>query len=548
MKRFFLFFTCLSALILTSCAGLIRKPEARRPIVHLIPQPVQIQYQGTGFMLDSKIPVDIRNPELDGIGDYLADFVNLHFKLNLDFAAAPGDRGIILKIDPAVTHDEGYILRADEKGVVIAGKKPAGVFYGVQTLLQLIYPNPMDAGAGGSAEFLIPGVLITDQPRFPWRGMHLDVCRHFFPKEFVKRYIDLLAMHKMNVFHWHLTEDQGWRIEIKRYPKLTEIGAWRVDREGEKWDKRKRAMPGEKATYGGYYTQEELREVVAYAASRYVTVVPEIEMPAHAVAALAAYPQYSCTGGPFSVMTGGYWPITDIFCAGNDSTFEFLENVLSEVIGLFPGTFIHIGGDEAAKDNWKKCPKCQERIRTEGLKDEGELQSYFIKRIEKFIASKGRRLIGWDEILEGGLPPEATVMSWRGMKGGITAASEGHDVVMTPTDFCYFDYYQAKEDEPQGIGGFLPLEKVYGFEPVPGELDADKQKHILGAQGNVWTEYIPTPEHAEYMVLPRMCGLAEVVWSPKNARDWTDFQDRLNTHCRRLDIIGANYRRPAPSL
>ena len=542
MKRFFPFFTCLSALIVMSCAGPIRRPEPRRAAVHLIPRPTQIEYQGTGFTLNSKTPVDIRNPELDGIADYLSDFTALHFKLNLEFAAAPGDRGIILKLDPAVVHDEGYILRADEKGVVIAGKKPAGVFYGVQTLLQLISQNQKTDSSG---EFLMPGVLVTDQPRFPWRGMHLDVCRHFFPKEFVKRYIDLLAMHKMNVFHWHLTEDQGWRIEIKRYPKLTEVGAWRVDRSGVKWDQRERAMPGEKATYGGYYSQDDVREVVAYAASRFVTVMPEIEMPAHAVAALAAYPQFSCTGGPFSVMTGGYWPITDIFCAGNDSTFQFLENILSEAIDLFPGTFVHIGGDEAAKDNWKKCPKCQERIRVNGLKDEGELQSYFIKRIEKFIASRGKRLIGWDEILEGGLPEEATVMSWRGMQGGITAASEGHDVVMTPTDYCYFDYYQAKEGEPPGIGGFLPLEKVYGFEPVPGDLDADKQKHILGAQGNVWTEYIPTPKHAEYMALPRMCGLAEVVWSPKNLRDWKDFQARLDTHFRLLDLLDVNYRRQA---
>ncbi|MBN1895149.1 beta-N-acetylhexosaminidase [bacterium] len=542
MKRLFPFFSCLSAVILMSCAGMMRKPDARRPVVHLIPQPVQIQYLDSEFTIDSNTSIESANPDLEGIRAYLSEFLGLHLKLGLKSGPRGSGKNIRLRIDPSVTHEEGYVLRVDGKGVTVSGRKPAGVFYGVQTLLQLIQQNQKE---GSSGEFLIPGVLITDQPRFPWRGMHLDVCRHFFPKEFVKRYIDLLAMHKMNVFHWHLTEDQGWRIEIKRYPKLTEIGAWRVDRSGVKWDQRKRAEPGENAGYGGYYTQDDVREVVAYAASRFVTVVPEIEMPGHAVAALAAYPQYSCTGGPFSVMTGGYWPITDIFCAGNDSTFIFLENILSEVIDLFPGIYVHIGGDEAAKDNWKKCPKCQERIRAHGLKDEGELQSYFIKRIEKFIASKGRRLIGWDEILEGGLPEEATVMSWRGMQGGITAASEGHDVVMTPTDYCYFDYYQAKEGEPPGIGGFLPLEKVYGFEPVPGELDADKQKHILGAQGNLWTEYIPEPKHAEYMALPRMCGLSEVVWSPKDARDWTDFRNRLNTHFRLLDLLNVNYRRPA---
>jgi hexosaminidase len=375
--------------------------------------------------------------------------------------------------------------------------------------------------------------------------MHLDVCRHFFQKEFIKRYIDLMALHKLNVFHWHLTEDQGWRIEIKRYPRLTEIGAWRVDREDQPWDKRLPPQNGEKATYGGFYTQEEVREIVAYAGERFITVVPEIEMPAHATAALAAYPELSCTGGPFAVMPGGVWPIVDIFCAGNEGTFEFLEGVLDEVAGLFPGRYIHIGGDEAAKENWKNCPKCQSRIRSEGLKDEAGLQSYFIRRVEKILIAHHKRLIGWDEILEGGLAPEATVMSWRGMEGGIAAARAGHDIVMSPTSHCYFDYYQTESDEPKPTGACLPLEKVYSFEPVPDDLEPDRQRFILGAQGNLWTEYVPTPERAEFMALPRMCALAEAVWSPKDKRNLNDFLERMVRHYRYLDLMDVHYCRPA---
>ncbi len=392
----------------------------------------------------------------------------------------------------------------------------------------------------------LPCLAVRDLPRFRWRGMMLDVSRHFFPKEFIKRYIDLLAFHKLNTFHWHLSDDQGWRIEIKKYPRLTEVGAWRVDHEDQPWTARPAQQPGEKASVGGFYTQEDIREIVAYAASRFVTVVPEIEMPAHALAALAAYPEYSCSGGPFTVPAGSIWPNSDIFCVGNDATFAFLTSILDEVISLFPGPYVHIGGDEADKTNWKKCPKCQARIRAEGLKDEAELQSYFTRRIETFLISRGRRLIGWDEIIEGGLAPEATVMSWRGMAGGEAAARQDHDVVMSPTSHCYFDYYQgAPAGEPSAIGGFLPLSKVYAFEPIPAGLSAAQASHILGLQANLWTEYVPEGSHAEYLTLPRVAALCEAAWSATERRSWPDFCSRLPAYMRRLDRQGFHYSRSA---
>jgi hexosaminidase len=351
-------------------------------------------------------------------------------------------------------------------------------------------------------------------------------------------------MYKMNTFHWHLVDDQGWRLEIKKYPKLTEIGAWRADRKGITWRECKPQQPGEKATYGGFYTQEEVKDIVKYAQDRYITIIPEIEMPGHCLEVLAAYPQYSCTGGPFTVSTGTYWPPTEAYCAGNDETFTFLQDVLTEVMELFPSKYIHIGGDEATKVPWKACPKCQERIKKEGLKNENELQSYFVKRIEKFILSKNKRIIGWDEIIDGGLAPEATVMSWRGNRGGIEASKAGHDVIMTPYELCYLDYYQGlPELEPEAIGGFLPLKKVYAFDPVPSELNADEAKHILGGQANVWTEYISEPSHVEYMVFPRIAAMAEAVWTSKENKDWTDFMTRMEKHTSLLEALKINYAR-----
>ncbi len=381
----------------------------------------------------------------------------------------------------------------------------------------------------------LPRCKITDYPRYSYRGLHLDVCRHMFPVGFIKKYIDLMAMHKMNSFHWHLTEDQGWRIEIKKYPLLTSVGAWRKSspvgrNEGQ-----------DSIPYGGFYTQDEVRDIVEYARKRFITVIPEIELPGHAQAALASYPHLSCTGGPFEVWT--WWGVSEnIYCAGNEQVFEFLEGVLTEVMHLFPSPYIHIGGDEAPKTRWKACPKCQRRIRSEKLADEHQLQSYFVTRIEKFLNSQGRNIIGWDEILEGGLAPNATVMSWRGTQGGIETARLKHPVIMTPGSPCYFDHYQADPSlEPLAICCFNPLEKVYAFEPTPQELTPEEATYIIGAQGNLWTEYIKTPEHAEYMAYPRAIALAEVVWSPKDKRNYDDFLIRLESHKLRLDYRGVNY-------
>ncbi len=418
---------------------------------------------------------------------------------------------------------ESYTLSVDEKGVSVSASTTAGLFYGLLTFGQMLSAD--DARSDGLA---IPCLEISDCARFCWRGMHLDVSRHFPPAEFIKKYIDLLARHKMNGVHWHLTDDQGWRIEIKRYPLLTEVGAWRKESGGQ--------------VYGGFYAQQEIREIVEYARRRFVTVVPEIELPGHASAALAAYPEYSCTGGPFEVTT--QWGVfDDVYCPGKEATFQLLEDVLSEAAELFPGPFMHIGGDECPKARWNNHELCQERMKAEGLANADELQAYFVSRIARHLRTLGKRLVGWDEILDSGAPAEATIMAWRNMQKGIEAAQSGHDVVMTPMSHCYFDHYQGKESEPKAIGGYTTLETVYSFEPVPTDLPQELARHVLGAQGNVWTEYMPDTNHMEYMVFPRLCALCEVLWSPQEARSLPDFLDRLKHHLRRLDNLGVNYRR-----
>lgn len=426
---------------------------------------------------------------------------------------------------------EWYSLSVAPKMITINAVEEAGLFRGSRTLIQLLEQ--------GRSTGSLPCLTITDHPRFPWRGMHLDPCRHFWSVEFTKKYIDLLARYKMNSFHWHLTDDQGWRIEIKKYPKLTEIGAWRKGSQIGPYSRREY----DSIPYGGFYTQEEIREVVSYAAARHINVVPEIEMPGHALAALAAYPHLGCTSGPYEVNKG--WGVfEDVFCAGNDSTFAMLEDVLSEVMDLFPSEMIHIGGDECPKEAWKACAKCQARKKAHGLKDEHELQSYFIQRIEKFVNSKGRKIIGWDEILEGGLAPNAAVMSWQGIEGGIAAARSGHYAVMSPGSHCYFDHYQGDPaNEPLAIGGYTTVQKVYGYEPIPAELKPEEHRYILGAQGNVWTEYILTPEHVEYMAVPRMLALAEVLWTPKAKRNEADFIARLEREFPRLEAMKVNASR-----
>ena len=372
--------------------------------------------------------------------------------------------------------------------------------------------------------------------------MHLDVSRHFFDIDFIKTYIDMIAIHKMNIFHWHLTDDNGWRIEIKKHPDLTNVSAWRVDRRHEPWKEWSPIQQNEKATYGGFYTQDEIKEVVQYARERNIVIIPEIEMPGHTSEVFSAYPNLSCEGKFIPVNPGSYWPNLDIFCAGNDDVFIFLESVLEEVINLFPGPYVHIGGDEADKTKWKSCPKCQKRIRDEGLKDEQELQSWFIKKIENYILSKNKKLVGWDEILEGGLAKSATVMSWRGMKGGIESAKAGHDVIMCPISHCYFDYYQANPaSSPEAFGGLITLKKVYSFNPVPKELTKDESKFILGAQGNLWTEYVQSPSRAQYRVLPRMTALSEVLWSGPEKNSYDDFYSRLIHLEKRFDQLEWSY-------
>lgn len=433
--------------------------------------------------------------------------------------------------------DEGYILKVNKNGITIEANTRNGIVYGMQSVLQLLPAIRTNAALN------IPYLKIEDYPRFAWRGMHLDVCRHFFGPEFIKGYIDLLAAYKLNRFHWHLTDDQGWRIEIKRYPQLTRIGAWRADYTDFVWGTEPQVKNTDTATYGGYYTQEQIKDMVKYAEERNITIIPEIEMPGHAAAAIAAYPQLCCSQTPQYPMAGGnYTNISSNFCAGNDSVFSFLENVLSEVMQLFPSTYIHIGGDEVDKTSWKNCSKCQARIWKEGLHNEEELQSYFIHRIEKFVNSKGRKIIGWDEILEGGLAPNAAVMSWRGEAGGIQAAKMNHAVVMTPGTPCYFDHYQAgPEGEPLAFGGFNSLQMVYNYEPIPASINAENQHDVLGAQANLWTEYITKPEQVEYMLLPRMPALAEVDWSPRETKNWEGFNRRLKSHFRKFDQRGIRY-------
>ena len=426
--------------------------------------------------------------------------------------------------------DAGYYeLAVTSNNINIRSKTALGKFYAMKTLEQLGTVND-------KKQTVFPQCNIKDYPRFAYRGMHLDVCRHIFPIDFVKKYIDYLAAYKFNTFHWHLTDDQGWRIEIKKYPLLTQVGSCREQTLVGSYGTNK--YDGIK--YCGYYTQEQIKEIVKYASDRYITVIPEIEMPGHGVAALTSYPYLGCNKGPYKVWET--WGVADdVFCAGNDSTYQFLENVLDEVMQLFPSKYIHVGGDECPKMRWKTCPVCQKRINDEGLKDEHGLQSYFVGRIEKYLNSKGRNIIGWDEILEGGLAANATVMSWRGEEGGIAAAKQNHDVIMTPGSNCYFDHSQSMNEDSLTIGGYLPLETVYNYEPIPPTLNATEAKHLLGAQGNLWTEYISNPSKVEYMIFPRMSALSEVLWSPKAKRNWKDFERRLPGIFERFDKQKINY-------
>lgn len=512
-KLFILFFVLINTLM-----SIIILAQDVNNTISIIPKPKSFVLSEGVFKLkpNTKIFYDQNSKR---VADYLTEVINPATGFNFEPQIWNGrveTNSIILSLTSANNYGkEGYSLAINPFNVIIEANELNGLFYGIQSLRQLFDEHINSVARVEGIDWELPAVLILDKPEFVWRGLNLDCCRHFMSKEFVKRYIDLLAYHKFNTLHWHLTEDQAWRIEIKKYPELTNKGGYRIYDDGSK--------------YGGFYTQEDIKEVVAYAESRFITVVPEIEMPGHSTAAISCYPEISCTGGPFEV--GTLWGIYyDIYCAGNEKTFRFLEDVISEVVDLFPSKYIHIGGDEAPKNRWESCEKCQQRIKDENLKDEHELQSYFIKRMEKFINSTGKQIIGWDEILEGGLAPDATVQSWRGVKGAIDAAKQGHDVIVSPTSNCYFDYPVDVTD----------LEKIYLFDPVPPELTIDERKHVLGSEGNMWTEYAPQ-ELIDDRLFPRMLALSEVVWTYPTERDFESFRQRVKKHYAKLDLLGVKY-------
>jgi hexosaminidase len=521
----------------------------QQSVIAIIPQPTRLTPGAGQFVIDERTVIWTDDASADRgrqLAAYLAPATGFTLAVRSSGTAPP--RSIQLRRDVSlrpVLGREGYRLRVGPEGISAQAADEAGLFYALQTIRQLLPPEIFRGSAVAGVAWTIPVVDIEDVPRFQWRGGHMDVARHFMPKEFVKKYIDLLALHKMNTFHWHLTEDQGWRIEIKKYPRLTEVGAWRKETiigRPNRADSTQNRYDGTR--HGGFYTQDDVREVVAYASARFVNVVPEIEMPGHAQAAIAAYPWLG-NYPERQLDVWNRWGITPNILNAEPRTIAFMQDVLSEVLQLFPSQFIHVGGDEAIKTQWKASPRIQARIRELGLRNEEELQSWFIRQMDTYLTARGRRLVGWDEILEGGLAPGATVMSWRGVRGGIAAARAGHDVVMTPTTHTYFDYHQSqnRETDPP-IGNLLPLDSVYAYEPIPADLEPQHTKHVLGTQGQLWTEYMPNPRQVEYMAFPRMTALAEVAWTPRDRKDLADFRRRLDVHLRRLDVLRVNYRRP----
>jgi hexosaminidase len=508
----------------------------------IIPHPLSMEVRNGSFLIDENVTIRTLSTDkallntITFFKNYIKDITGVA----LSDKAAKG-RTIEFKLEKlSDIGEEGYTLSVTPGNIFIKANTPKGLFYGVQTLIQtlpFIRTNQVPQ---------IPCMEIKDTPRFAWRGFMLDVSRHFFSTETIKGILDIMASYKMNTFHWHLTDGAGWRLEIKKYPKLTEQAAWRIDDWGKPWSWTAVELNADrnKATYGGFYTQEQAKEIVAYAEARNITVVPEIEMPGHSEAAMAAFPELSCHPSVHFGTTGNFQAskVESNYCAGNDAAFTFLQDVLTEVMAIFPSKYIHVGGDEVAKDSWKTCPKCQARMKAEDLKNENELQSYFIRRIEKFLTAKNRKLIGWDEILEGGLAPDATVMSWRGEAGGIEAAKMKHNVVMSPGSPCYFDHYQGDpETEPAAFGGFNTLKKVYHYEPIPAEMTAEDAKYVLGAQANLWTEMIRKREGLEYMILPRLLALSEAVWSPRTQRNWVGFNQRLQPHLVGFEHKGLHY-------
>ncbi|WP_373830753.1 beta-N-acetylhexosaminidase [Bacteroides heparinolyticus] len=547
------------AFALVSCAE--KNPYAETQNVasdyKVVPFPMKMETQKGRFLLNDKTRI-YADASLVKEAEFLKEYVQLQTGVAISVAEGKASSGIVLAIDPNIAEEEGYKIDGNATMITITGKNPQGVFYGIQTLRQLITEVVAE---NGQKDYVIPSAKIEDAPRFAYRGMHLDVGRHMFPVEFIKKYIDLIALHKMNRFHWHLTEDQGWRLEIKKYPKLTEVGAWREQTAiGKNFPHAYEGatFKGDGKRYGGFYTQEEAREIVKYAADRHITVIPEIDLPGHMLAALASYPELGNGTAPYKVAE--YWGVFDQILAPKEETFKFLEDVFTEVIDIFPSEYIHVGGDEAPKKEWKESAQAQEVIKQLGLKDDTEpnpvdgkkhtkeekLQSYFITRVEKFLNSKGRQIIGWDEILEGGLAPNATVMSWRGVEGGLTAAKAGHKAIMTPGGYCYFDHYQNEVDaetkQPYlSICCLTTVEKVYSYDPIPVEFTPEQAKLIWGVQANLWTEYIHSPAQAEYMVAPRMTALSEVQWTPVAQKDYNQFKERLVSIRNIFDKMNVNY-------
>ena len=525
------------ACCLAACNN-VTTPTADYNVVPL-PQEINLS-EGDGFELNGNTVIAYNGDDaMQRNAQLLAGYIKESTGLELDIKESEQvqSNAINLVTGNVTDNGEGYCMSVTDGAIEIAAPTPAGVFYGMQTLRK-----SLPATACKTVD--LPAVTINDYPRFAYRGAHLDVSRHYFTTDSIKRFIDMLAMHNMNRFHWHLTDDQGWRIEIKKYPKLTTVAAERdetvIGRNSGEYDGQH---------YGPFfYTQDECREIVAYAAERHITVIPEIDLPGHMQAALAAYPEYGCTGGPYEVWK--MWGVSDnVLCAGNDATLKFIEDVLDEIVEVFPSEYIHVGGDECPKTQWEQCPKCQARIKDLGIKGDDKhsaemyLQSFVINHAEKHLNSKGRQIIGWDEILEGGLAPNATVHSWRGIEGGIEAAKQGHDCIMSPTSFMYFDYYQTTytDEEPLAIGGYVPVEKVYSFEPMHESLTAEEQKHIIGVQANLWSEYIPTFSHVEYMELPRMAALCEVQWCEPENKDFNNFKQRLMPLLKLYEVYGYNY-------
>ena len=519
-----------------SFAGAMAANDNRVADYNVIPLPQEVTLTQKGaFVLTGATPIVYPegDEQLKNDAQFLSDYIADVTALRLTTTSAKVKNAITLRLNKKVQSKEGYVITVDKKGVVIEGATAAGVFYGVQTLRKSI---PVDKSL---TEVTLPGVVLKDAPRFGYRGVMLDCARHYFPVKFVKQFIDLIAMHNMNVFHWHLTDDQGWRIEVKKYPGLAKVGSVR-----EKTVLGHNSDVFDDTPYGGYYTQEEAREIVKYAADRFITVIPEIDMPGHMIAALAAYPDMGCTGGPYKVSQ--IWGIMpDVLCLGNEKTYQFCEDVLSEMMDIFPSEYIHLGGDETPNVRWKECPKCKALMAKENLTP-GKLQGYFTNRIEKFVNSKGRRIIGWDEILDGDINQSATIMSWRGTAPGARGAKMGHDVIMSPSSHVYFDYYQTRQgesqwEEPLLIGGNLPIERTYSLEPVPEGADAETASHIIGVQGNLWTEYIAGPSLAEYQVLPRMGALSEVQWRPQGQKDFENYKVRQTRMLKLYDAYGLVY-------